>query len=86
MTTPLINIRMSNAGSSRIKSLILSTAPIGKLTNTLKTNLGKTLEDLDLEMIDALNIVGYDLLWGGKDDVKVEYFYSNRAKLDTFLM
>ena len=77
---------MSNAGSSRIKSLIPSAAPMGKLTNTLKTNLGKTLEDSDLEIIDAPNIVGYNLLRGGKDNVKVEYFYSNRAKLDTFLI
>ena len=53
---------MSNAGSSRIKSLIPSAALIGKLTNTLKTNLGKTLEDLDLEMVNAPDIVGYNLL------------------------
>ena len=77
---------MSNAGSSRLKSLILSTALIGKLTNTLKTNLGKTLEDSDLEIVNAPDIVGYNLLRGGKDNIKVEYFHSNRAKLNTFLM
>ena len=77
---------MSNAGSSRIKSLILSAALMGKLTNTLKTNLGKTLEDSDLEMVDAPDIVGYNLSRGGKDNIKVEYFYSDRAKLDTFLI
>ena len=77
---------MSDAGSSWLKSPILSAAPMGKLTNTLKTNLGKTPEDSDLEMVDAPDIVGYNLLRGGKDNIKVEYFHSNRAKLNTFLM
>ena len=45
-----------------MKSLILSVVSISKLTNTLKTNLGKTLEDLDLEMVNAPDIVGYNLL------------------------
>ena len=53
---------MSNAGSSRLKSLILSTALIGKLTNTLKTNLGKTPKDSDLEIVNAPDVVGYNLL------------------------
>ena len=69
-----------------MKSLILSAVPIGSLTNTLKTNLGKTPKDSDLEMVNAPDIVGYNLLRGGKDNVKVEYFYSNRAKLNTFLI
>ena len=69
-----------------MKSPILSTAPIGSLANTLKTNLGKTPEDSDLEIVDVPNVVGYNLLRGGKDNIKVEYFYSNRAKLDTFLI
>jgi len=77
---------MSNVGTSRIKSPILSAAPIGSLTNTLKTNLGKNPEDSDLEMVNAPDVVGYNLLRGGKDNVKVEYFYGDRAKLDTFLM
>jgi len=53
---------MSDAGSSRIKSLIPSAAPMGKLANTSKTNLGKTPEDSDLEMVNAPDIVGYNLL------------------------
>jgi len=77
---------MSNVGTSRIKSPILSAVPIGSLTNTLKTNLGKTPEDSNLEIVDAPDIVGYDLLRGGKDNIKVEYFYSDRAKLNTFLI
>ena len=77
---------MSNAGTSRMKSPTLSVAPIGSLTNTLKTNLGKTPEDSDLEMVNAPDMVGYDLLRGGKDNIKVEYFYSDRAKLNTFLI
>jgi len=59
---------------------------MGSLANTSKTNLGKTPEDSDSEMVDAPDVVGYDLSRGGKDDVKVEYFYGDRAKLDTFLM
>ena len=77
---------MFNVGTSRIKSPTLSAVPIGSLTNTLKTNLGKTPKDSDLEIVNALNIVGYNLLRGGKDNIKVEYFYSNRAKLNTFLI
>ena len=77
---------MSNVGTSRIKSPILSAVPMGSLTNTLKTNLGKNPKDSDLEMIDAPDVVGYNLSRGGKDNVKVEYFYGDRAKLDTFLM
>ena len=59
---------------------------MGSLINTLKTNLGKTPEDSDLEIVNAPDVVGYDLLRGGKDNIKVEYFYSNRTKLDTFLI
>ena len=59
---------------------------MGKLANTSKTNLGKTPEDSDLEMVDAPDIVGYNLSRGGKDNIKVEYFHGDRAKLDTFLM
>ena len=77
---------MSNVETSRMKSPILSTAPIGSLTNTLKINLGKTPKDSDLEIVNVPDIVGYNLLRGGKDNIKVEYFYSNRAKLDTFLI
>ena len=77
---------MSDVGTSRMKSPILSVAPIGSLTNTLKTNLGKTPKDSDLEIVNVPNIVGYNLLWGGKDNIKVEYFYSNRAKLNIFLI
>jgi len=69
-----------------MKSPTLSAAPMGSLVNTLKTNLGKTPEDSDLEMVDAPDIVGYNLLRGGKDNIKVEYFYGNRTKLNTFLM
>jgi len=77
---------MSNVGTSRMKSPTLSVVPIGSLTNTLKTNLGKTPEDSDLKIVNAPDIVGYNLLQGGKDNIKVEYFYSNRAKLNTFLI
>ena len=53
---------MSDAGTSRMKSPIPSSAPMGSLANTLKTNLGKTPEDSDLEMVDAPDVVGYNLL------------------------
>ena len=53
---------MSNAGTSRMKSPILSTAPIGSLINTLKINLGKTPKDFNLEIVNILNVVGYNLL------------------------
>ena len=53
---------MSDVETSRIKSPILSVAPIGSLTNTLKTNLGKTPKDSDLEIVDAPDVVGYNLL------------------------
>ena len=53
---------MFNVGTSRIKSPILSAAPIGSLVNTLKTNLGKTPKDSDLEIVNVPNIVGYNLL------------------------
>ena len=69
-----------------MKSLILSAVPIGSLINTLKTNLGKTPKDSNLEIVNAPDIVGYNLLRGGKDNIKIEYFYSNRAKLNIFLI
>ena len=69
-----------------MKSPILSIVSIGSLANTLKTNLGKTPKDSDLEIINVPDIVGYNLLRGGKDNIKIKYFYSNRAKLDTFLI
>ena len=53
---------MSDVGTSRIKSPILSAAPIGSLVNTLKTNLGKTPKDSDLEIINTLDVVRYNLL------------------------
>ena len=53
---------MFNVGTSRIKSPILSIVSIGSLVNTLKTNLSKTPKDFDLEIVNVLDVVGYNLL------------------------
>jgi hypothetical protein len=57
---------------------------LGNLNNASRTNVVNT--DSDVEMIDTPSTVGQYLYQGGKDDVKVEPFYGDRAKLAPFLI
>lgn len=72
---------MSNAGTSRVKSPAPSAKPLGNFSNTSKLSITPNDTDTDITDAPAYGAVAF----GGKDDVKVEPFYRDRAKLISFL-
>lgn len=73
---------MSDAGASRVKSPAPSSKPLGSFSNASKLSMNPN--DSDVEMLDT-PYSGGTIAFGSKDDVKVEAFYGDRAKLVPFL-